>query len=93
MYRREHREACFETKIRDLLLQNLLNLKNPLKVSSKTVRHSVHSALVHNLKHVEYLSVEFMRTCPSEQPVNRRQFIHGKQSYSCAGIEYSRAIS
>ena len=40
----------------------------------------MYSALVHK-QHVEYLSVEFMRTSPDEQPMSRRQFIHGKQPY------------
>ena len=34
----------------------------------------------------EYLSVEFMKTSPDEQPMSRRQFIHGKQSYYFAVI-------
>ena len=30
----------------------------------------------HTHKHVGYPSVEFMRNCPDEQPLSRRQFIH-----------------
>ena len=37
-------------------------------------------------QHAEYLSVEFMRTSPDEQPMSRRQFIHGKQPYHFAVI-------
>ena len=37
-------------------------------------------------QHAEYLSVEFMRTSPDEQPMSRRQFIHGKQPYYFAVI-------
>ena len=35
----------------------------------------MYSARVHK-QHVKYLSVEFMRTCPDEQPRSRRQFIY-----------------
>ena len=40
----------------------------------------MYSALMHK-QYVAYLSVEFMRTCPDEQPMSRRQFIHGKEPY------------
>ena len=39
----------------------------------------MYSALVHK-QHVEYLSVEFMRTSPDEQPMSCPQFIHGKRA-------------
>ena len=35
----------------------------------------MYSALVHK-QHVKYLSVEFMKACPDEQPMSRRKFIH-----------------
>ena len=46
----------------------------------------MYSALVHK-QHVEYLSVKFMRTCPDEQLMSRRQFVHEKQPYYFAVIQ------
>ena len=51
----------------------------------------MYSALVHK-QHVEYLSVEFMRTCPDEQPMSRRQFIHGKEPYCFAWIHWCSVV-
>ena len=51
----------------------------------------MYSALVHK-QHVEYLSVEFMRTCPDEQPMSRRQFIHGKEPYYFAVIHWCSVV-
>ena len=40
----------------------------------------------------EYLSVEYMRTCPDEQPMSCRQFIHGKQPYYFAAIQQCSVV-
>ena len=51
----------------------------------------MYSGLVHK-QHVEYLSVEFMRTCPDGQPMSRRQFIHGKEPYCFASIHWCSVV-
>ena len=53
--------------------------------SSVTEWIIMYSALVHK-QHAKYLSVEFMRICPDEQPMSRHQFIHEKQPYYFAAI-------
>ena len=64
-------------------LKNWQFWRNPWRYrlkSSVTEWIIMYSALMHK-QHVEYLSVEFMRTSPDEQPMSHRQFIHGKQPY------------
>ena len=51
----------------------------------------MYSALVLK-QHVEYLSVDFLRTCPDVQPMSRRQFIHGKEPYYFAVIHWCRVV-